>query len=45
MMRGDGLLNPEPIRQRWLEHQSGQRNWQWALWTVLMFQEWKRRWA
>jgi asparagine synthase (glutamine-hydrolysing) len=44
-MRADGLLNPAPIRQKWLEHQSGRRNWQWALWTVLMFQEWKRSWG
>jgi len=44
-MRADGLLNPEPIQQKWLEHQSGRRNWQYALWDVLMFQEWKRRWA
>ena len=44
-MRADGLLDPAPIRQKWLEHQSGRRNWQSALWNVLMFQEWKRRWA
>jgi asparagine synthase (glutamine-hydrolysing) len=44
-MRADGLLNPAPIRQKWAEHQSGRRNWQYALWNVLMFQEWKRRWA
>ena len=44
-MRADDLLNPEPIRQRWLEHQSGHRNWQYPLWSVLMFQEWNRRWA
>jgi asparagine synthase (glutamine-hydrolysing) len=44
-MSADGLLNPAPIRQKWAEHQSGRRNWQYALWSVLMFQEWKRRWA
>jgi asparagine synthase (glutamine-hydrolysing) len=44
-LRADGILNPEPIRQKWLEHQSGRRNWQYALWAVLMFQEWKRRWT
>jgi asparagine synthase (glutamine-hydrolysing) len=43
-MRADGILNPEPIRRKWAEHQSGRRNWQYALWAVLMFQEWKRRW-
>jgi asparagine synthase (glutamine-hydrolysing) len=44
-MRADGLLNPEPIVERWTEHQSGRRNWQYALWGVLMFQQWKRQWA
>jgi asparagine synthase (glutamine-hydrolysing) len=44
-MRIDGLLDPAPIRQKWSEHLSGRRNWQYALWNVLMFQEWKRRWA
>ncbi len=44
-MRADDLLDPEPICRKWLEHQSGRRNWQSALWNVLMFQEWKRRWA
>lgn len=44
-MRADGLFNPDPIRQKWIEHQSGRRNWQYALWGVLMFQEWQRRWT
>ena len=35
-----GFLNPVPIRQKWLEHLSGQRNWQHQLWPVLMFQSW-----
>ena len=43
-LRADNLLEPAPIRQRWAEHQSGRRNWQYALWAVLMFQEWRRRW-
>ena len=42
---GDGgLLNPVPIRQRWAEHLSGRRNWQYPLWGVLMLQAWRRRW-
>ena len=36
-----GLLNPAPIRARWREHLEGRRNWQAALWTVLMFQAWR----
>lgn len=39
-LRHEGFLNPAPIRQKWDEHLSGQRNWQYHLWTVLMFQAW-----
>jgi len=40
----DAGLNPVPIRRRWAEHLSGSRDWQYALWAVLMFQEWRRHW-
>jgi asparagine synthase (glutamine-hydrolysing) len=43
-LRGDGLIDPAPVRQRWQEHLSGRRNWQHSLWTVLMFQAWRARW-
>lgn len=39
-LRREGFFNPAPIRQRWLEHLSGLRNWQHHLWGVLMFQAW-----
>jgi asparagine synthase (glutamine-hydrolysing) len=39
-LRGEGYLNPEPIRTKWKEHLAGTRNWQYALWNVLMFQAW-----
>ena len=39
-LRNEGFFNPEPIRKKWLEHLSGQRNWQYHLWDVLMFQAW-----
>ncbi|MEI2580251.1 asparagine synthase (glutamine-hydrolyzing) [Scytonema sp. PRP1] len=35
-----GFLNPQPIRQKWTEHLNGDRNWQYHLWNVLMFQAW-----
>ncbi|HUU23948.1 MAG TPA: asparagine synthase-related protein, partial [Methyloceanibacter sp.] len=37
-----GLLDPAPIQQKWAEHQSGRRNWQYFLWNVLMFEAWRR---
>jgi asparagine synthase (glutamine-hydrolysing) len=42
-LRREGHFHPGPIRQRWAEHLSGKRNWQYALWNVLMFQAWNER--
>jgi asparagine synthase (glutamine-hydrolysing) len=39
----EGYFHAGPIRQRWGEHLSGKRNWQYALWNVLMFQAWNER--
>ncbi len=38
-----GFLRAEPILEKWQEHLSGKRNWQYLLWTVLMFQAWVER--
>jgi asparagine synthase (glutamine-hydrolysing) len=39
-LRRDGYFDVELVSRRWSEHRSGTRNWQYALWGVLMFQAW-----
>ncbi|HVL76496.1 MAG TPA: asparagine synthase (glutamine-hydrolyzing) [Noviherbaspirillum sp.] len=39
-LRRDGYFDSDMVRQRWDEHLSGRRNWQYHLWDVLMFQSW-----
>ena len=39
-IRREGFFDPLPLRKKWHEHLSGQRNWQYHLWDVLMFQSW-----
>ncbi|MBF0560768.1 MAG: asparagine synthase (glutamine-hydrolyzing) [Alphaproteobacteria bacterium] len=39
-LRAEGWLDPAPVRQKWREHLSGHRNWQYLLWDVLMLQAW-----
>ena len=39
-LRREGFFAPEPVRRKWEEHLSGQRNWEYHLWDVLMFQAW-----
>ena len=36
----EGFFNVEFVRDKWLEHLSGNRNWSFQLWNVLMFQAW-----
>ena len=40
-----GFVRAEPVRQAWEQHLEGRRNWQYPLWTVLMLQAWRERWA
>jgi len=39
-LKREGFFNSEPIRLKWQEHLSGQRNWQYYLWDILIFQAW-----
>jgi asparagine synthase (glutamine-hydrolysing) len=39
-LAGHGFFNVEPIREKWREHLSASRNWQYLLWDVLVFQGW-----
>jgi asparagine synthase (glutamine-hydrolysing) len=39
-LKHEGYFHPSLIRNKWKEHLSGQRNWQYHLWDVLMFQAW-----
>jgi asparagine synthase (glutamine-hydrolysing) len=39
-LRRKGFFNPDPIREKWKEHLSGARNWEYPLWNALMFQDW-----
>ena len=44
-LASDGFVRVEPVRRAWREHLEGSRNWQYPLWTVLMLQAWRARWA
>ncbi len=44
-LAADGLLDPAPIRALWADHLAGRVEGQYPLWTVLMLQAWRERWA
>jgi len=40
-LRQDGWFDPGPIRTKWEEHLSGERNWAYYIWDILMFECWR----
>lgn len=43
-LRSEGYFDSDDISAKWKEHISGDRNWQYHLWDVLMFQSWLETW-
>lgn len=41
----NGFFDVALVRKYWAQHLSGQRNWQYLLWDVLMFEAWRARWG
>lgn len=41
----DGLLNSDPIREKWKALKNGRSEDALAMWSVLMLQAWRERWA
>lgn len=39
-LRQGGYFDPAPITKKWKEHLSGESNWAYHLWDVLMFEAW-----
>jgi len=44
-LRATPFLDGHLVRRYWNEHLSGERNWQYLLWDVLMFEAWRERWG
>ena len=36
-----GHFDPDPIRLKWEQHLSGERNWHYHIWDILMFESWR----
>jgi asparagine synthase (glutamine-hydrolysing) len=42
-MKLEGFFDPLPIQEKWQQHLSGDQNWQYLIWNVLIFQAWLRK--
>jgi asparagine synthase (glutamine-hydrolysing) len=40
-LSSEGWFDPKPIREKWVQHLAGARNWEARLWAILMFQVWQ----
>jgi asparagine synthase (glutamine-hydrolysing) len=39
-LKSQGFFREDIVHKMWTEHLSGQRDWQYHLWDILMFQQW-----
>jgi asparagine synthase (glutamine-hydrolysing) len=44
-LKREGFLNPAEVHLKWQEHLCGNRNWQYHLWDVLMWEAWLDTWG
>ena len=44
-LHDEGFFHPAPIRRKWADHLRGDKNCEYYLWDVLMFQAWLERWG
>jgi asparagine synthase (glutamine-hydrolysing) len=45
LLHRSGLVPREAVERSWSEHQAGARDWQYRLWTVVMFEAWHEEWS
>ncbi|MFT6583663.1 MAG: asparagine synthase (glutamine-hydrolyzing) [Alphaproteobacteria bacterium] len=43
MFKKHGLLEAAPVLEKWRDHKSGRRNWQYLIWDVLMLHAWAEK--